>query len=213
MTGVTAPLSRAPLLAQVYNGSSSKKHPEYAELLGDTIFAVSPPGDVWEAFRTWEAMESGAIPVIEGNAIYKGYVRPARPLLEITRGVLSVSDWNSFPDLLEAYTKNFSALQELQDDMLSWIDGYKVSLRRQIHNTAVTMRASAVPDAPRGVHWRPRTTCKLTPLTPQQVIGPIAALAPRGGETMARLWRGEGQWTCARGYGCECCADRSARPR
>eukprot|EP00966_Prymnesium_polylepis_P232617 5379950-Prymnesium_polylepis.1 len=159
MVGVPdAPLVSDHFIFDVYNGSSSHKHPEYAELLGDTIFALSPPGDVWEAFRTWEAMEAGAIPIIEDNAVYKGYVRPARALLHIAKNVLAVPDWDAFPQLLAARTRNFSALQAMQDQMLSWLDGYKVSLRRQIHGTAVAMRASALPDTPGGVFWRPRTS-------------------------------------------------------
>ena len=177
----------------------------YVDIMREAVFTVSPPGDLWEAYRTWEAMEAGSIPIVVENATYKeeGCVQPAAHLLATAPFVVSVRSWEELPDVLERVASNMSAVMERQAAMRAWLAERKAEVRTELIETSRAMRT------PRA--WRPGTSCQITPLTPQQIAEQQRTLAkfwrrPQDGSTSGRWheqwsaadaprrFRGEGSW-------------------
>tara|TARA_B110001452_G_scaffold237033_1_gene216652 strand:- start:2057 stop:3517 length:1461 start_codon:yes stop_codon:yes gene_type:complete len=147
----------------------------YVDTLRDAAFTLSPPGDLWEAYRTWEAMEAGSIPVVADNASYKleGCARPALHLQETAPFVLSVRSWDELPAVLERAAPNASALLARQAEMARWLKRRKAEVRAEILATSRAMAdSSSLPE-----RWRARTVCRAVPLSPSQVGAQQRALA------------------------------------
>jgi len=142
----------------------------YVDTLREAMFTLSPPGDVWEAYRNWEAMEAGSIPVVVDNETYKleGCERPALHLQETAPFVLSVRSWDELPALLERIASNVSSVVDRQAAMLRWLAKRKADVRDEIIQTSRMMQAQK---------WQPRTSCHITPLTPRQIAAQHRALA------------------------------------
>lgn len=142
----------------------------YVDTLREAVFTLSPPGDVWEAYRTYEAMEAGSIPVVVDNATYKvgGCARPAAHLLATAPFVLAVRTWDDLPSELERASRNLSALVHRQGAMLAWLDARKSLLRAELASTSHAMATSS---------WRPRSRCHAAPLPPARVAAQQRALA------------------------------------
>lgn len=71
----------------------------YLKMLHQSIFTLSPPGDLWETYRTWEAVAAGSLPVVVDNASYRGCTRPAAHLLDRVPGVVVVKSWVELPQV------------------------------------------------------------------------------------------------------------------
>ncbi|KAL1504010.1 hypothetical protein AB1Y20_010425 [Prymnesium parvum] len=151
----------------------------YLELLRASVFTLSPPGDLWEAYRTYEAIEAGSIPVVVANQTYKGCAHPAAHLLATVPGVVSVGSWQQLPAALEAAATNASARQAA---MLEWLAAEKRAAYRGLVDAAERMREG---------RWRKQSSCRAVPLSPRQLSEQHKALA--------RYWRGtqpfeDGPW-------------------
>ena len=135
----------------------------YVELMREAVFTLSPPGDLWEAYRTWEAMEAGSIPVVVDNSSYKanGCVRPAMHLIDTAPFVVVVRTWEELPDVLERVASNVSSLVERQAAMARWLAKRKADVRTELIDTSRAMS--------RLESWRPRTSCRTVPLSPEEV--------------------------------------------
>jgi len=96
----------------------SERKISYLELLRASVFTLSPPGDLWESYRTYEAIEMGSIPVIITNVSYKGCTRPAAHVLATIPGIVAVGDWTDLPAALDAAAKDTEARREA---MLRWL--------------------------------------------------------------------------------------------
>uniref|UniRef100_A0A7S1AX30 RXYLT1 C-terminal domain-containing protein n=1 Tax=Noctiluca scintillans TaxID=2966 RepID=A0A7S1AX30_NOCSC len=74
----------------------------YYEALSDAKFALSPRGNGYNCFRTWEALSFGAIPVVDYH--------PAHEELYRHLPVVQVKDWNEVtPQFLESEWKRITA--------------------------------------------------------------------------------------------------------
>ena len=182
---------------------------DYLAMLRGSIFSLSPPGDVWEAYRTYEAVEAGSIPVVVNNATYKtggGCTLPAAHMLATMPFVVSVESWDELPLVLERVMSNMSAVVARQKQMRDWLAADKSSFRRDLLGLVRGMQAAS---------WRPPTKCAITPLAPgtvgaQQVKQAeywrrpqpyqVSEWTPNsvGPTTPARSFVGEGGW-CADG--------------
>lgn len=80
----------------------SWKRAEYREVLKDTLFVVSPPGNGPDCHRTWESIYMGAIPVVLKGHLAKSLWQEM-PILAVDR----YEDFLGFSDtaLREAYSK------------------------------------------------------------------------------------------------------------
>jgi len=152
----------------------------YVDLMREAVFTLSPPGDLWEAYRTWEAIEAGSIPVVVDNSSYKenGCVRPATHLLATAPFVVSVRSWEELPDVLERVAANPMALVARQEMMATWLARRKADLRAGLISTSYAMSRPA--------SWRPRTACTIVPLSPHQVAEQRHSLASFWRESQRR---------------------------
>jgi hypothetical protein len=63
-------------------------------MLRDTKFVLSPPGNGPDCHRTWEAIYSGAIPIVK---------RDFWPFKTLSLPVLVVNDWNEVPEKITKF--------------------------------------------------------------------------------------------------------------
>jgi len=101
----------------------------YRSLLQDAIFAPAPCG--WwnlESFRVYEALESGAIPIVEKNPI--DYFK----LLLGDYPFPSVKSWDNAPFLINKLLANPERLEKLRVKCHIWWNNYKASLKQKIKN-------------------------------------------------------------------------------
>lgn len=147
----------------------SAKVISYVELLSSSIFTISPPGDVWEAYRTYEAIEAGSIPVIADNSSYKGCAAPALHMLKTIPGVVPVRDWDELPTVLEQASRQITLRQLL---LLQWFAHEKRTVRDELLEAAALMR---------GRLWRAQTACNIVPLLPHEIS--------RQQEVLSGIWR------------------------
>eukprot|EP00966_Prymnesium_polylepis_P161200 3725121-Prymnesium_polylepis.1 len=158
----------------------------YLELLRASVFSISPPADLWESYRNYEAIEAGSIPVVADNESYHLCGRPALHMLETIPGVVAVGSWDELPRRLARLMSNLSEVDARQQAMLQWLDAEKATARRRVLATAAAMRAR---------RWAPRTTCVATPLSPQQVAEQHRQMADywrRPQRFVDNFWRGGG---------------------
>lgn len=119
-------------------------HDSYFYMLAKSRVIPCPPGNVTQdSFRVYEALEAGAVPVLDkfsaqGNNDYWDRVLPGAPLPII-------SDWKEFPEVMEQY-QSLAA----RNRIFAWWIGHKQDLRRKIKkllniNEAMTI---VVPTSP-----------------------------------------------------------------
>ena len=157
------------------SSSRTERKITYLELLRDSIFTLSPPGDVWDSYRTMEAIEAGSIPIVFDVAEYKWCTSPALHLLATINGIIRIRNWSELIPVLARELKNHSTLMSRQRDMLSWLARYKTLTRRQLAETSRRMLDSR--EELRASLWRPATACKATPLGPHELTQQQVALA------------------------------------
>jgi hypothetical protein len=138
----------------------------YLELLRSSVFTLSPPGDLWEAYRTYEAIAAGSIPVVVANASYKGCTNPAAHLLATVPGLVVVRSWDELPAALASAAVHMSWRQTA---MLTWFANEKRTLYRELVGAAAQMRSAR--------SWRARTACSALPLAHLAVVQQHRALS------------------------------------
>ena len=129
----------------------------------DTIFALSPPGDLWEAYRNWESLETGAIPIVlDVRRVYGDCDHPAVHFLATAgaAGALSVLDWSEVPALVAELSANMTSLAERQTSLLRWYRDFKRQIGREVSLTSELMAA-------RGARWNGGTRYRASQLSPQ----------------------------------------------
>ena len=69
----------AAVLTQTWNDPQGLSTAEYASALADTVFALCPRGnDSVDCFRVYEALEAGAIPIVEDDGRFDPWLAPLR---------------------------------------------------------------------------------------------------------------------------------------
>ena len=143
----------------------------YLDLLRLSIFSLSPPGDLWESYRTYEAIEAGSIPVVLDLPEYKRSrcVKPASTMLDIAATfIVSLQSWDDLAPVMQIIGSNVSWLESRQQRMLWWLRQRKAELRREIIMTHRKMLSSVQLSAKRNVvehlSWHSQSTCNVPPL-------------------------------------------------
>jgi len=95
-------------------------HPEkYAELMQDSIFVPCPRGRALDTFRIYEALESGAIPIIE---LADGYARGHLPPDYFESPMIFVENWETAPAEMMKLVEDSTALLAKQKAVQAWYD-------------------------------------------------------------------------------------------
>ncbi|KAH8051889.1 hypothetical protein JL721_11033 [Aureococcus anophagefferens] len=100
---------------------------DYMEMLGDSIFVLCPAGDEYIAGCAVEALEYGAVPIMENPPSFKGCSDPVG-YYERLGLRLTVKSWGELPGLLAYHFDRDDAddhLAELQAAVVAWHDAWK----------------------------------------------------------------------------------------
>jgi len=85
---------------------------KYRQMLSNSAFVLSPPGNGADCHRTWEAIYLGAIPIV---------LKKYWPFGHLDLPVLAVEDWSEIPKLITAFSDcNQSSIEELMSEFLSF---------------------------------------------------------------------------------------------
>lgn len=97
---------------------------QYEEVLRQSIFVPSPMGNVnLECFRTYEALEAGAIPVLERRFTLDYYRRLLGP-----HPLPVFGNWNAAAQFMKRLRDDPAALDELRKRCMDWWSRYKETL-------------------------------------------------------------------------------------
>lgn len=100
---------------------------EMANLYNDSIFVPSPRGNFnQDTFRTTEALQVGAIPILEKDPYWNKLFGP-NPLLQ-------VENWNQAPKLIKFLMNDLSQLESLRLTTYNWWINYISNLKNNIGN-------------------------------------------------------------------------------
>jgi hypothetical protein len=100
-------------------------YPDYQRLLADSAFAPAPMGNVMlETHRVYEALEHGAIPIVERRPLidYFSQLFGRHPLP-------TVRSWSRARDLMDDWRRRPEAIDALQREILHWWAEEKASWR------------------------------------------------------------------------------------
>ncbi len=100
---------------------------EYRDILQETIFIPSPQGNVsLDCFRTYEALESGAIPIVERRSIdYYSKILGEYPFP-------SVRNWDEVAPLLKQLLKHPDQLENQRKKCFFWWLNYKKTMQDNV---------------------------------------------------------------------------------
>ena len=133
----------------------------YFDLLARSRLYLSVAGDAWVDGNVWEALEFGAIPVVEDRASYKGCDDPAGWFKQHGAPLLYVKDWAELPAVLAAALADDDALERRRQALGRWWAGKKAEIGAQIAGFA--RQYAAADDAA-----LPANDCASTALSDEQ---------------------------------------------
>ena len=105
-----------------------KSTEEYREFLAESMFVPSPMGNVQqETNRPFEALESGAIPLLE-----KRWLMDVHSSLLGPHPLPTFSNWKQAADFVRHWIAGPQRLDGLQTECLTWWSSYKCHLSREV---------------------------------------------------------------------------------
>ena len=85
---------------------------KYREMVSNSAFVLSPPGNGADCHRTWEAIYLGAIPIV---------LKKYWPFSHLNLPVLVVEDWSDIPEIIATTSDwNLSSIEELKSVFLNF---------------------------------------------------------------------------------------------
>jgi hypothetical protein len=107
-----------------WNSEDSLRGTGYSSTLADSVFVPSPPANVHrECYRTYEALECNAIPVVDSDYYREAFGAP----FPIVR-----PDWEDAPETLNGLLDNAAALEDLHEKCRAWWDAVRQDFPRKI---------------------------------------------------------------------------------
>jgi hypothetical protein len=107
-----------------WNADDSLRGAAYSGVLADSVFVPSPSANVHcECYRTYEALECGAIPVVDTEYYRKAFGAP----LPIARPT-----WEGAADMLNGWLEDPESLERLQRDCEAWWEGVKTGYPKKV---------------------------------------------------------------------------------
>jgi hypothetical protein len=101
---------------------------EYYDVMTDSMFAPCPMGNVnIECFRLYEALECGAVPIVEKRLYFDYY----RKLLG-DHPIPTISRWSDATHLIRDCLRNPEKLLGLQGECMAWWKSYKARLQHSV---------------------------------------------------------------------------------
>lgn len=133
-------------VSQSWHGSANNDEyvspAKYQEVMLNSVFAICPKGHSVEQFRIYEAIEAGAIPVMD---LKEGYLAQHLPAEYLTSPMLLLNGWDTVVDEMVKLWKNPSKLRDRQQNLLRWYDNYMRTKVREIE-TVLESRSLESPE-------------------------------------------------------------------
>ena len=101
----------------------------YRRIVADSKFVLCPRGTGSDSFRIYEALEMGAIPIIEDGPEHSIPFGLDHPLPTVPK-----ENWSNFKLIMEKYLKNQESTKKLQKIVNSWWVVWKEHLRTELSN-------------------------------------------------------------------------------
>lgn len=122
-----------------FMGDDSISGNEMLDLYRSSHFVLCPPGNKSpETFRIYEALFSGAIPLLGGTALGSGY----RAILGSENPLPVFSNWKQAADFAEELYGDPERLKDMHSIVDTWFDWYLTSLHSDISITLCSNRYS-----------------------------------------------------------------------
>jgi len=138
---------------------------DYVELLRYSRLSLSPVGDQWLGGRIFQALELGAIPVVENLDEYKGCTDPTYWLKEQGAPILLVDSWEDLGEVLQWALDNPDELASMQEEMMEWWDQYRrVSMEKLV----------SFAEATRSGDYTVKHTCFKTELSQEEMVESVS---------------------------------------
>jgi hypothetical protein len=100
----------------------------YRDLLCESIFVPCPMGNVnLESFRLYEALDAGAIPIVERRPWLDYYTRLLGP-----HPLLVVNHWHEAPERMKSLMDDVAALDRRQREISEWWHRFEVGLKQRL---------------------------------------------------------------------------------
>jgi hypothetical protein len=116
-----------------WNADDSIRGTGYSDIIADSVFVPSPPANVHrECYRTYEALECDAIPVVDTDYYRRAFGAPF-PIVQ--------SDWADAPQILNTLLDDTQSLEKIHQECRSWWQTAKTDYPRRISALAEASRA------------------------------------------------------------------------
>jgi hypothetical protein len=113
-----------------WDGADSVRGRAYSDVLADSVFVPSPSANVHcECYRTYEALECDAIPVVPTTYYWDSFGAPF-PIVE--------PDWSDAPRLINALLADDEALRRLHHACATWWSDVKMTFPEKVRTLAET---------------------------------------------------------------------------
>ena len=98
--------------SEVFQTPTFASPKRYRELVSNSAFVLSPPGNGVDCHRTWESIYLGAIPIV---------LKKYWPFSDLDLPVLAVEDWSDIPKMIED-SNNWKSrtIEELEKEFLTF---------------------------------------------------------------------------------------------
>jgi hypothetical protein len=117
-----------------WNADDSLRGASYSDILADSIFVPSPPANVHrECYRTYEALECDAIPVVDAEYYREAFGAPF-PIVQ--------PNWKDAPEILNALLDDPESLEKLHHECRSWWKAAQGHYPQKIRALAEASRGS-----------------------------------------------------------------------
>jgi hypothetical protein len=121
---------------------------EYRRLLENTVFAPCPMGRLnLECFRLYEALECGAIPIVERRATLDYFTRLLGP-----NPIIQIRSWEDAREKIRSLTADPPRMDQLQQLISGWWDLHKQTVKNSI-SQFVTSRVNGESRKASAVKW------------------------------------------------------------
>ena len=98
--------------SDVFQMPSFASPKKYREMLANSAFVLSPPGNGADCHRTWEAIYLGAIPIV---------LKKYWPFSHVDLPVLVVEDWSEIPTMISDTSEwGLKSIDELKSEFLNF---------------------------------------------------------------------------------------------
>lgn len=146
MTQALMPLTPNLVHSTELGGLQPMSPLSYTQILRDSVFVPCPMGNVnLDSFRVYEALQCGAIPILERRTTLDYFTR-----MMGSHPLPTFADWSQAARFIAALRYDHKALNSLQMACFNWWVDYKKKLRSQVELFLATPAAEE-PD--RFTHW------------------------------------------------------------